>query len=209
MIVYAESNYLLELAFEQEEAADCLGVLELAESRRVSLVLPAFSVGECLERLGRRKSKRETIQQALRDEIRELSRSAPTAPLSDQLHSLTVSLIAGARADEQRYEDTLRRILGCAEFIPLDAAAIRGSLDARMSYGLTSQDALVFTCVMTHLATTRPTRAVFLNRNRKDFANPDILAALDQLNCALKTQFTAGLAYVRAELARVSDPPSA
>ncbi|HEX8451174.1 MAG TPA: hypothetical protein VF647_03700 [Longimicrobium sp.] len=46
MIVYAESNFLLELAYLQEEHESCEEILALAESGRIRLLLPAFAVVE-------------------------------------------------------------------------------------------------------------------------------------------------------------------
>ena len=44
MIVYVESNFVLELAFLQEEHEGCLELLSLSESGDICLVLPAFSI---------------------------------------------------------------------------------------------------------------------------------------------------------------------
>jgi len=200
MTVYVESNYLLELAFEREQATDCAGILALAEGGRITLALPAFSVGECFERLGRRRSRRVNIRESLREEIRELGRSPTGAPLSGQLRTLSDALVAGADAEAHRYDAVLGRLLACATFIPLDADAIRDSLAARTTYDLSRQDAIILSCVFAHLAATTPDRAVFINRNRRDFANHDIVAALDARGCALKTEFRAGLAHVTAAL---------
>ena len=46
MIVYVESNFILELAYLQEEHEICEKILLLAEQERVSLLLPSFCVGE-------------------------------------------------------------------------------------------------------------------------------------------------------------------
>src|SRR5262245_30641645 len=96
MIVYVESNFLLELAFEQECGVDCEAIPQLAESGRITLVLPAFSVGECLEKLGRRKTQRLTIQKSLKEDLRELGRSKSRAALFDQLHNAVEAMIAAA-----------------------------------------------------------------------------------------------------------------
>lgn len=47
---------------------------------------------------------------------------------------------------------------------------------------------------------TTPSRAVFVNRNSREFDTREIAADLRQLNCSYKPTFAAGLAYVRAEL---------
>ena len=202
MTVYVESNFLLELAFEQEQVAECGELLVLAEAGRIRLVFPAYGIGECLERLGRRYSQRAKIQQDLRGELDELRRSASTAPLSDQLRQLTASLVDGAVEDRRRYDACLLRLIACATLVPLDATVIRESLGALTTFGLkTRQDALILVSVLSHLTATTPAAAVFINKNTRDFSdNSDIRDALAALGCLLKPDFRAGLAYLNANL---------
>ncbi|WP_217429931.1 hypothetical protein [Rugamonas rubra] len=77
MIVYVESNFVLELAFMQEENAECEGILQLAEAGVVQLAMPAFSVGEPYETLVRRHRERRALANKLTDELKQLRRSAP------------------------------------------------------------------------------------------------------------------------------------
>ena len=200
MIVYVEPNYLLELAFEQEQHSECLALLELADAGKITLIIPAFSVGECFERLSRLKQQRLNIQAALRADIRELGRSTKSVPLSEQLSMLTQSLVAGAEDDRQRYDAILIRLLDRAEFIPLTAEVIRDGLATRARFGLSAPDGIVLASVMAHLQQARPAAAVFVNKNRKDFNNPDIKTALGSLGCDLKMEFRAGIGFVRAVL---------
>ena len=44
MIVYAESNFILELALEQEERAYAENVLVAAERGQIVFFVPAFSI---------------------------------------------------------------------------------------------------------------------------------------------------------------------
>ena len=46
MRVYVESNFALEFARQQEESDHVLALMTLAESRQISLVLPAFALSE-------------------------------------------------------------------------------------------------------------------------------------------------------------------
>jgi predicted nucleic acid-binding protein len=204
MTVYVESNFVLEIAFEQEQVADCTGIIELAESRQVSLVVPAFCIGECIGRIRGRKDRRTVIRDSLREEIKQLGRSVNSISLSDQLRALTDLLVAGAEADEQRYDTVLRRLLSCAEIIPLDATVIHDSLAARQTYDLSPQDAIVLTCVLSHLATAKPPKSVLITRDKHFHINPDIRSSLEQLGCVLKPEFRAGLAYLKAELGRTA-----
>jgi hypothetical protein len=46
VITYVESNFVLELAFRQEDSASCEELLALAESRQIELLIPAYCLGE-------------------------------------------------------------------------------------------------------------------------------------------------------------------
>lgn len=200
MIVYAESNFLLELAFLQEEHGPCRSLMDYAEAGRINLVVPAYCLGECLERLERRKRQRTSIQSSLQNEIRELGRSARTEGLSEQLRAVTEALVRGASSDWARYDDVIGRLLRCGELIPLDAAILARCVGLRGALGLSPQDAVVMASVLADLEKRRPTASVFANKNRKDFENPDIQRILSSLGCELKTRFRGGLAYLESAL---------
>jgi hypothetical protein len=55
MIVLAESNFVLELALQQEERDEVERLVAMAEARRIELVVPACALFEPYETLIRRK----------------------------------------------------------------------------------------------------------------------------------------------------------
>ena len=59
MNVYVESNFILELALEQEQSSSCDAILSLGERQDIRLVLPAFSLSEPYETLVRRAKDRK------------------------------------------------------------------------------------------------------------------------------------------------------
>ena len=61
MIVYVESNFVLELAFRQEDCESSDNILQLAEAGKIELMLPAYFLGEPYERLVRRDSNGATF----------------------------------------------------------------------------------------------------------------------------------------------------
>ena len=91
MIVYVESNFVLELAFLQEEYESCLELLRLAESQAIHLVLPAFSIGEPYEVWVRRSKQRRELRDQLSTAIRELSRSRPYQASSHEFQELILT----------------------------------------------------------------------------------------------------------------------
>lgn len=46
MNVYIESNFVLELAFLQEQSSSCEEILRLAEGAHIRLVVPAYALIE-------------------------------------------------------------------------------------------------------------------------------------------------------------------
>ena len=85
MIVYVESNFVLELAFLQEAYERCLELLRLAESQDIHLVLPAFSIGEPYEVWVRRSKQRRALRDQLSTAIRQKKVSGSVPPLDRYL----------------------------------------------------------------------------------------------------------------------------
>lgn len=61
MIVYCESNFVLELAYEQSEATYCQQLLAAAKEGRIDLAIPAYSLTEPYETLVRRSKQRTLL----------------------------------------------------------------------------------------------------------------------------------------------------
>lgn len=74
--VYVESNFILELALEQEEFEECQNIIELCRKQQIKLVLPAYSLIEPNEKLIRTARNRENIFKTLSEELTQLKRTA-------------------------------------------------------------------------------------------------------------------------------------
>ena len=200
MIVYVESNFVLELAFLQEEHESCLELLSLSESGDICLVLPAFSIGEPYEAWVRRSKQRRGLHEQLITAIHELSRSRPYQGSSDEFRELTNLLRRSGEEEKHRLDDTLERILQTVEVIPIGLSTIRAAITFQKSLDLSPQDSIVYASILDHLATASAELRCFITKNSKDFANPDIENELTAYNCQLLTKFADGLRYVRNQL---------
>jgi hypothetical protein len=58
-------------------------------------------------------------------------------------------------------------------------------------------DALVYASVTAHLSRSTPAQSCFLNRDSKDFADPDVIGELARYNCKFLPRFDYGYDYVR------------
>lgn len=200
MIVYVESNFVLELAFLQEEHESCLELLSLSESGDICLMLPAFSIGEPYEAWVRRSKQRRDLHEQLITAIHELSRSRPYQGSSDEFQELTNLLRRSGEEEKLRLDNTLERILQTVEVIPIGLSIIRAAITFQKSLELSPQDSIVYASILNHLATASEELRCFINKDSKDFANPDIENELTAYNCQLLTKFADGLGYVRSRL---------
>lgn len=94
MILYIETNFVIETAFRQEEHRACQDLLSLVKLRsNVELALPAFCVGEAYEAGERKWAQRRRIHQDLLTEIGQIQRSEPFRRRSKELRGLTSLLV--------------------------------------------------------------------------------------------------------------------
>ena len=201
MIVYIETNFVLELAFLREERESCSSFLSLSESGDIRLVLPAFSIGEPYEVLVRRAKQRRELHRQLRAEIHELSRSSPYRESAHEFQGLTDLLLKIGEEEKRRLDQTLERILQTVEVIPMGLSTIKAAITLEKSRSLSPQDALVYASILEHLGKEESDSfGCFITKNSKDFANPDIENDLAAHNCKLLTRFADGLGYVRSRL---------
>jgi len=170
MIVYVESNFVLELAFLQEEHESCSDLLSLARSRAIHLVLPAFSIEEPYGTWVRRLKKREELHRQLNTAIRELSRSKPYQGSPGEFQELTDLLLTSGEEEKRQLNGTLEKILQTVEMIPIDLSIIRDAIKFQKSLDLSPQDSIVYASILSHLTTAAKEFSCFITKDSKDFA---------------------------------------
>ena len=193
--VYTESNFVLELALLQEQQESCERMLALASEGRIALVLPAYSLIEPFETLSRRFKKRQSINEDVRTELRQLGRSTPYEDHSEALEKFAALFIRSQEEERARLQEVVSRLLAVATLIPLDAAVIDDSLEFQRQE-FSAQDAVVFASVLRHLALGTDDEYLFLNRNSKDFDDPDVQDRLGESNCHMIFSFDDGYEYL-------------
>ena len=198
MIVYVESNFVLELALLQEEHQSCDSIISLAESRTIDLAIPAFSLLEPYEVWRRRTWERTELHKRLIQEIGQLARTETYAKTVEELGDPASILVRSGNEDKRRLDLTLRRILDCAVVIPLQGETLRDAIQFQGSLDLTPQDSVVYASVIAHLSDDSPGTKCFLNRDSKDFSIPDISEELGRYDCRLITRFSDGLSYINS-----------
>ena len=198
MKIYVESNFVLELALQQEQASSCEEILELCEGVDRELVVPAYSLAEPYETLIRRRKERERIQRDLYVELQQLARSATYSGRLDAFDAVSTLLIGTAEQDAARLEEVRSQIMGRCTIIPLGRSVLAEAARYQRVHDFGPQDAIVYASVVSHLVgIPADERACFLNRNFKDFEDQRVVEELEGYRCKLLPSFDAGFGYIR------------
>ncbi|HEY9657008.1 MAG TPA: PIN domain-containing protein, partial [Allocoleopsis sp.] len=185
MNIYVETNFVLELTFEQEQCSSCEQILQLCEAGQAKLIVPAYSLAEPHEKLIRQERRRRELQQSLDTELRQLLRTASYASRIKSIQDIASLMIQSNEEERHRFIQCRDRLLQVGEIVALNASILSEAAVYETTYDLTPQDAIVYASVITHLRFDLPEQACFLNRNSKDFDSPDIIDELRQVNCRM------------------------
>jgi hypothetical protein len=200
MTVYVESNFVLEQSLQQEECDSCAELIDLASKGRILLAVPAFSLAEPHVAILGKEKARTRLSNDLRHHLFELGRSKPHRAVPATFETLASVLIASAQFERDGLRDTISRLLQTAEVISLDSAILRSASEIQVEFGMSGQDAIVLASVLAHLDLHHPPESCFLNRNSKDFDDPDVRERLEAHGCGFFASFEAGLRYIVARI---------
>lgn len=193
MRIYAETNFVVELALEQTEHAACRRILELAERRAVALALPAFSLYEAYRALAGKKMGIRRITDAMDREVKDqLRRMGDFADLNGGVTELIAKLTKSLERAESRLTSLDSRLLDVAEILPLGLAQLQSR-----SGSLGFADAMVYASIQSD-----PKFGVgpscFVTTNDSDFK--ELKSEMASRACKLLFRFPDAVQYVENAL---------
>ncbi|HAO12474.1 MAG TPA: PIN domain-containing protein [Planktothrix sp. UBA8407] len=201
MNIYVETNFVLELVFEQEQFKSCEEILLLSEQKPATLIIPAYSLAEPHEKLIRQARNRKALQQSLDREFKQLERTVSYKNrIQNNIREFFNLLVEIDVEETKRFAKYRNRLLSHADIISLNGNILFEAATYENRYALMPQDALVYASILFHLQQNQPTIACFLNRNSRDFDTPEIKAELNSFNCRMISQFDQGLSFIQSQL---------
>ena len=200
MIVYVESNFILELAYLQEDHENCGRILKLAEAGKIQLIVPVFAIAEPFSAWVGRKRRRKEVHENLTKELRELGRSKPYADSQEEFLEITTVLLVSGEDEKLRLDAAIERVLAAAALIPIEANTVRSAIEIQKSRSLEPQDSIVYASLLSDLPSREGEPRCFVTKNSKDFANPDIIQDLAGHRCELFTDFGAAYGFILKHL---------
>ena len=200
MNVFVETNFIIEVALEQQESSSCDVLLQLAEQGAIRLLLPAYSFIEPHETLTRRHHDREVLRARVSNELSQLSRSAPLTERVAASQEVVKLLIDSAEYETKRIEQVKQRLWTVGEVVPLDINVLRNAADCQSKFDLSPQDAVVYASIRSRLEFEHQAPSCFISRNPADFDDPDLRQDLTEFNCKFFSSFATALRYINHTL---------
>ena len=194
MIVYVESNFVLEVALGQEESPSAESILLLAESNKIELVFPGFALSEPFATVTQRDRDRRRLRSSFTEMLRQLQRSEPHKQVVSELQPVPIILTAIVKKEIDLLQSTVNRLLHVGKSIEIDGASFRQALIYQRNLDLSPQDSIIYAAVIADLQKrSHQEDKCFISRNWKDFRNPAIKSELDSYNCRYAESFGEGL----------------
>ena len=201
MIVYVETNFVLELAYLRNTSDNCQGLLDLAADGKISLVVPAFALIEARLAWRSKVARRNRLHSDVRKELGELSRSRPLTDIASQSQAFVAALIDTAEQDRGRLESAVDDLLRQATVLPTESAIVTQARAAEILWDLSPQDSVVCMTVLDHAGRNKGPK-LFVTQNKNDFRVPQIEEELTRHGCKLLVAFDSAEAFVRKEIER-------
>ncbi len=199
MIVYVETNFILELAFEQEQHQAANGILKLAEHGKIEFALPGFSISESLSKVTRQIRKREELHKSLIPALQDIGRSAPYQQFVTSLEPVLRLLQNTIRDEPDRLHSVLERLLKVGRLLELDILSFGHALIYKGE--LSTEDGIIYGTIISDLR-RRPQdeTKLFLSRDAEAFGYQRIKTELAAYGCKYIKEFKDGPGYIESEL---------
>jgi len=174
MDVYVESNFVLELALQQEGHKSCRDIVDLCQRSSIGLVIPAFCLPEAYYALIGKRKQRDGLISAFATEQGQLLRSERYKGRSEQLEAVRSMLIASIAHDSEDFRACLTIILETARVIPLDKGILKSATTLEQGMDVQLPDSIVLASVIADQETQPRVRVASSTKTRKTSMTPTL-----------------------------------
>ena len=209
MIVYVESNFVLELALGRADAHSVRQLIEFSEGGTIELAIPTFSVVEPFLTLRKIDRDREQLLSRLSETLRESSRSELHREGVQAVSGLVSQLGGMEKREREALGATIRQVLAASRQLPISQGTISLSQQLQQDLGLDPPDSMVFASVLEDLGSSSgERRSVYVSQNFKDFGDPEVSRRLEELGCSYESTFANVVTRIQGESMPPGGPPA-
>jgi len=201
MIVYVESNFVLELALGQEESVTAESILILAEQGDIEIVFSSFAISEPFATVTHRERERLRLSNSLKEMLRQLNRSEPHQRVVSDLQFVPAVLADIGKKEADLLQSTVKRLLNIGRSLEINGAGFEQAIVYQLLFNLSAQDSIIYAAVIADLRRkARNELKCFISRDKKAFIDPSIGYELTSFNCNYAESFEEGLNYIQKSI---------
>lgn len=198
MIVYVESNFVLEIALGQEDTLSAKEILALSENGKIDLVFPGFALSEPFATITHRDRERKRLSNSLSETIRQLQRSEPHRQTVSDLQLVPGILTNLAKKVIDLLQDTVKRLLRAGKSIELTSHIFEQAIAYQFLFDLSPQDSIIYAVVIADLnQRTHKEPKCFISRDKRAFSDPGLGDELASYNCTYAANMSDGLDMIK------------
>jgi PIN domain. len=168
VIVAVETNFILQLALQQEQAEQAERILKLAEDKKIEIAIPACAFPEAYTKLVGLSKLRNKLLDDLRRELKQMARSKVHASLEQTSKDITDALATTGTQFADDLDKIANRLRACATIIPLTSEVTKVMSYLELLFDLEPGDAFIYASVESYLDTRKDEQKVFVTTD-KDF----------------------------------------
>lgn len=203
MIVYVESNFILEIALQQSQSSSAFHILHLAQQEKIALKIPCFALSEPFSTVMHRNGERKKVSNVLTETFNEIRRSKHHDQIEEHFAVMNVLKHVEQREWNNLHE-SIGQVLESSVSLPFDARCLKQALRFHEMYDLSPQDAIIYASILMDLQVqSYNEKKCFLSRDQKAFNQKDdrgIKAELEAYTCCHIGSFIRGFEYIQHTL---------
>lgn len=213
MMVYVESNFVLELVFEQQYAPAAEAILVMSEAGSIQLGIPAIALVEPYSTAGYRNLDRRAMIETWKRELNpsrltELGLTDTSKRLRLEYAQALQELTDLAARQESRLASTIDRLVGVATILQSDAQMFTRARAYQAQYALDPLDSMIYATILGHLESIQtPQPSCFVSRDSQAFARKAISDELATHGSRYISTFTNALAFIQGARS-AGEPPA-
>jgi hypothetical protein len=200
LIVYLETNFVIEVAYRQQEVSSCESIL--GRTNHIDLRVPAVCLCEAHFQYTGRVDRTDETMKKTSVLLGSLKRSKRYAQRADDLDGELGNLVSTTTAlDKEHFDMVITRLSEVCRIIGLSPSILKESQSLQTTFGLKPLDSLVAASVLADLSTLQSTsQKIFISRDRKMLADPQLRDRFDAHNCKIFLKFDSADNFITAAL---------